>query len=123
MAGKYSEEIRTAAAAICGGEEKLNFFCKAAEAELGARLREELCAEDCGEDYITAAALLAAAMYCESAGNDGNVQSYTAGAVSVKIGSLAERAASAAKMRRQAESIMAPYMTDDGFAFLKVGGR
>lgn len=99
----------------------LEALCTAAEAEVSRRLGEDTAPEDCGDAFLCAAALLAAAgmLPCRSGGD---VEQYTVGDVSVRTGSGGQSCEAAAAMRRQAASIMAPYWGDGEFAFQEVRG-
>lgn len=101
-------------------EALLEALCTAAEAELTGRLREGLTAEDCGEAFPCAAALMAvsALLPCRESGG---VEQFTVGDVSIRAGGgTLDGAASA--LRSQAQRLMAAYCGDDGFAFLGVRG-
>ena len=92
------ETVLTLARAVSGAGEQdevlLETLCRAAEAYWRGRLRQGVTAEDCGEAFPCAAAFTAAADL--AAGQDGGIESFTAGSVSVKGGgeSAARRAAS-----------------------------
>ena len=117
------ETILTLAAAAAGAGEQdetlLETLCRAAETYWRGRLRTGVTAEDCGEAFPCAAAFTAAADL--AAGQDGGIESFTAGSVSVKGGgeSAARRAES---LRRSAEERMAPFAEPGDFAFQGVRG-
>lgn len=119
------EQILQLAAAIVQPSEAekplLEALCTAAEAEIRRRMPEGTAPEDCGDAFFCAAALLAAAglLPCRSRGN---VEQYTVGDVSVRTGSNGQVCETAAAMRRQAASMMAPYWGDSEFAFQGVRG-
>ena len=96
--------------------EGLRALCEAAQAELGGLLKPGVTPEDCGEAFVLGAAWLALAGLEVS---DSGVESFTAGAVSIrrKDGSLRQKA-----LRLQALQVMKPYMTDGGFVFRGVRG-
>lgn len=98
----------------------LDTMVSAAEAELTARLRDDVTAEDCGSIYVIAAALLAAADMLLLRSAD-EVEQFTAGEVSIRQ-SREMTTAAATDLRQQAERLMAPFCSDDGFAFLGVPG-
>ncbi|MGM9619319.1 MAG: hypothetical protein ACI3W8_05760 [Oscillospiraceae bacterium] len=99
-------------------EELLRLLCAAAESELTAKLKEGCTAEDCGEAFTCAAALLAAADFRAGLTAGGEPVSFTAGSVSVSTGG----AESAAMLRRQARRLLSGRIEDDGFAFQGVRG-
>ena len=117
------ETVLTLARAVSGAGEQdevlLETLCRAAEAYWRGRLRQGVTAEDCGEACPCAAAFTAAADL--AAGQDGGIESFTAGSVSVKGGgeSAARRAES---LRRSAEERMAPFAEPGDFAFQGVRG-
>lgn len=118
------ENILKLAAAIsqaaAGERELLEALCAAAEEELSGRLREERTPEQCGDAFLCAAAMLAAAglMACRESGG---VEQFTAGEVSLRLGGSGAGEA-AALLRRQAAALMAPHWRDDAFAFVGVRG-
>lgn len=95
-------------------------LCTAAVGEVASRLRPGLTAEDCGDAFLCAAAMTAAAglMSCRSGGE---AEQFSAGDVSLRIGS-GDGSRAALSMRRHAAELMAPYWADDGFAFAGVKG-
>ena len=118
------QTIRKLAETVSGaGEDEATLLvalCGAAIRRWRGRLREGLTAEDCGTAFACAAAFTAAADMM--AGGGGDVESFTAGQVSVKGRTAAETAALAASLRRAAEELMAPYTAPGDFAFLGVRG-
>lgn len=113
------EDIYSAARDICGTDEGnglVERLCLAAYSEFSRRLKDGITPEDCKESFVTACALFASAMYLDtvSAGEG----SYTAGQVSVSApGGDGTKA-----LKAQAESMLAPYIADDGFEFIGVRG-
>lgn len=99
----------------------LEALCTAAEAEVIRRLRDGTAPEDCGDAFFCAAALLAASGMLPCRGG-GDVEQYTVGDVSVRTGGSGKVCGTAAAMRQQAASIMAPYWGDSEFAFQGVRG-
>lgn len=121
-----TDAILMLAASLCHPaaeqEELLRLLCAAAESELTAKLKEGCTAEDCGEAFPCAAALLAAADFRASQAAGGEPVSFTAGSVSVSAGGAASAAQSAAMLRRQARRLLTGWIADDGFAFQGVRG-
>lgn len=99
----------------------LEALCTAAVDELARRLRPGLTAEDCGETFLCAAAMTAAAglMSCRSSGD---VEQFSAGDVSLRTESGGDSCKAASAMRRHAAGMMGPYWADDDFAFAGVKG-
>ena len=118
--GKLLEQIMRLASAIVQPSEAelplLEALCTAAEEEIRRRLREEITPEDCGDAFLCASALLAAAglLPCRSGGD---VEQFTVGDVSVRTGGGGQVCQAAAAMRQQSASLMAPYWGDGAFAF------
>lgn len=77
-------------------------------------------AEDCGEAFLLGAAWLALAGL--AAGEDGGVESFRAGDVSIRHRSGTDARARCAALRLQARQVMARYLRDDGFVFRGVPG-
>lgn len=89
--------------------------CRAAVASLEARLRDDLTAEDCQADFVTAAGMLAVAALTEI-GDWTGVEQFTAGDLTVKR----KKPESAVDyLRFQAELLMAPYLKT-AFTFMGV---
>ena len=102
------ERILGLAAEITGEEptELLKTLCLSAEAAWRSRLRPE--AVEWEDALCCAAAFTAAADYRLSRRGDG-IDAFTAGAVSIKAGAVADSAALSTALRLAAEQIMAPY--------------
>jgi len=98
---------------------RLNALCSAAAGEVTARLREGVTPESAGESFITAAGMLALAMYMELGDAAEDFSSFRAGNVSV---TRRRSAASAARLRQQAEELLREYISDSGFSFMGVRG-
>jgi hypothetical protein len=98
---------------------RLNALCSAAAGEVTARLREGVTPESAGESFITAAGMLALAMYMELGDAAADFSSFRAGNVSV---TRRRSAASAARLRQQAEELLREYISDSGFSFMGVRG-
>lgn len=115
-------QVYNRAAALAGElnarqKQVLESFCMLCVSTLNGRLRDGLTPDDCGDDFITAAALMALAAMDQVAG-DAPVSQIVAGDFTVKKDTVSREAASACLMR-QAEQLMAPYLKDR-FAFLGV---
>ena len=115
-----TEQVFIRAKALAGIEEGqqaelLCVFCKAAVTALTARLREGLTAADCGEDFVTAASLLALAAYTENDPME-NLEQMQLGDMTVRTGGSA---VAAKCLRDQADMVMRPYCRD-GFSFMGV---
>ena len=119
----YVQEILSAASTILGhDDERLQEFCTVAEQEALSRLRKDVVPEDCGDVFITAAALLAVSLYqaivsCNAAG-----VSYRAGEVSVTEVGADNYLSVSQSLRKQAEALLMPYVEDDSFSFVGVQG-
>lgn len=98
----------------------LEALCASAQEELIRRLRPGLTPEDCGDTFLCAAAMLAAAGLMPCREGDA-VEQFSAGDVSLRTGNEGACAA-AASLRRHAAEMMAPYWADDDFAFAGVKG-
>lgn len=95
-------------------------FCGAAENDFISRLRPSVSPEMCKETLITASAMLAVSMLGYAKDGVDNVLSYKAGDVEVKRGD--NTSGSHSDLRRQAEMLMHPYISDGDFCFLGVRG-
>jgi len=119
-----TESILTRALALRGGaadEGLLSPLCAAAAAELEARLRDDVSGADIEERFTTAAALLALSLGAELDAGDA-ASSIKAGNVSVTGRTPGGLRGAAAGLRREAETMMAAYIKDGGFAFKGVRG-
>lgn len=118
-------DITARALALLGGDaeesEVLSGLCAAAAAELESRLREGASADDAGELFVMAAGVLALSMYVEIGGADG-ASGVKAGNVTVSRRGARDSLASAAALRREAESMLSAYLSDRGFEFMGVRG-
>lgn len=109
---------------VAGGqtdEELLRVLCGLAAERWRLRLRPEVTAEDCGDAFCCAAAYTAAADLAVSRGGEG-LESFTAGAVSVRMGTAAERGEAGLALRQAAERLMAPYVEPGDVSFKGVRG-
>lgn len=115
-----AEQVFTQAMLLAGEleprrEALLKTLCRGATASLIARLRDGITAEDCKADIVAAASLYALAAMNE-VGEDGNIQQFSAGDITVRTGN-ADAASNC--LRYQAKWIMAPYLKDS-FSFREV---
>lgn len=102
-------------------ERLLRRVCSAAVTELEARLRNGIKSEDIGELFNDAAGVLALSLFIElGSGDINNIDSFTAGGLSVKLDSTRDKAA--AKLRTRAEAMLASYLKYPDFAFTGVEG-
>lgn len=105
------EQILALALAASGGNGEdralLEPLCAAAEAAWRRRLRPGTAPEECGEALLCAAAFTAAA---DLAAGSGGAASFSAGDLSVSLGSGADRARRAESLRQAAERLMAPFV-------------
>lgn len=121
------EEILRAVRAFGGmalegvGEETLEAFCQTAAVYWKAKIREDLCPEECG-GFVAACAWRTLADLWTVGSAGGEAASFTAGEVSVRMdGTQKQRAAE--QLRQQAQCLMLPYLAgDDGFALRGVRG-
>ena len=92
-------------------------LCAAAVDEITRKLRPGLAAEDCGDAFLCAAAMTAAAglISCRN-----TVEQFSAGDVSLRTGG--DGGQTAESMRKRAAEMMSPYWADDRFAFAGVKG-
>lgn len=88
-------------------------LCRAAAAQLLARLKKGVDREEIRSQFVMAAGMLALSMYIAASGA-GEVTAFKAGNLSVERGG-GESAADA--LRRQAELLLGGYIEDQGFAF------
>jgi hypothetical protein len=95
----------------------LETVCETVEAQLESRLRPGVTPKDCGGAFPIAAAWLALELL-EGGGGQGDVESFSAGDLTVHTGGAARQET----LRRQALRLMAPYCIEEGFAFQGVPG-
>lgn len=98
----------------------LQSLCEAAQSELAQQLRPGVRVQDCQGAFLIAAAWTALAGLCVSRSQHSNVASWSAGDVSVKERQSPSQQADF--YRAQARRLMAPYLQDPDFAFLRVRG-
>ena len=110
-----SERILKLALELTGGGEGdrmlLAALCAVAEDAWLARLREGVTAEDCGEALPCAAAFTGAADLAAAAGG---AASFSAGDISVSLGSGQDRVRRAESLRQAAEGLMEPFVRAAG---------
>lgn len=102
-------------------EEQLTVLCAGAVEMLRGRLKAGVGAEDCAPALVLAAAWTALADLCMGECAD-RVESFTAGAVTVRQSGGDGALARSRGLREQAERVMAPYVNEQGFAFRGVRG-
>lgn len=118
------EMKRTLAAELCGVEEEdslLVALCATEETLWSRRLPAGMTPEDCGSAFLCAVAFSAAADYLTAQGA-AEPASFTAGEVTVKGLSPAERTALANELRLAAQRLMMPYLGATHFCFKGVEG-
>jgi len=118
-----TEQILTRVMQLRGREDEQEMLfplCAAVETELAGRLREGVAPVDCGEAFVLAAACQVLAFLC-AAGRQEQIESFTAGDVTIRHNgeSSAQRAAA---LREQAAQLLAPWVEDGRFFFQKVMG-
>mgnify|MGYP004530787117 CR=1 FL=1 len=98
------------------GQERLALLCRLAAAELAGRLRKGVSTEEAGEQFISAAGILALSMYATL--EEDALESVKIGSVSMtnRRGDLAQR------LRELAEEILAGDLRQRGFDFRGVRG-
>lgn len=113
-----TEEILALCGAMGAGESQqalLQPIIQAVQAGLEQRLKENTSPEDCGTAFPLAAAMLAMDALNKAAGS-GGVESFTAGAVSIRTRVGGE------DLSALAERLLAPWLGETGFAFRGVAG-
>ncbi len=119
------EILRLAKAVAAAGEEEeelLASLCAAALAQVRARLGEGMTVEVCGESCLCAAAWLAAAAL-ESARSGGEgFSSLRAGEITLTVASAAQHAQRAQLLRREAWTMLEPYLGSTALWFREVRG-
>lgn len=108
-----TEQIFAQAVLLAGELEErqealLRLLCGGAASTLSARLRRGITPMDCKADFIAAAALYALAALSE-AGDGDQVESFTAGDVTVRRG---KSSAASQCLRYQADLMISPYCKD-----------
>lgn len=113
------EKVLAMAAALgkTEADETLTALCDAAVEALAAQLRPGVEPEDCGEAFVLAAAWMVLGE--RELADDGGVERFTAGAVTIQRGDPNERRKS---LLLQARQVMRPWLRDEGFSFRGVRG-
>ena len=101
--------------------EELQALCDLAEQELEGRLKNGITRADCGAAFTMGAAWLGLAGLC-AAGAADEVESFTAGSLTIHHRDGGGAESRSLSLRRQAEQVMRPYLRDEGFCFLGVQG-
>lgn len=97
-------------------ESVLELLCKTACSRLDGLLKEELTAEDCGEDYVLAAAWLVTD-WLEDMGAGAGITALSAGDLTVR-----RESSGGERGKNRAMELMAPYVKAEGFVFRGVKG-
>ena len=118
-------EILNLAVTVSGAgeaeQELLQALCSAARQRWELRLRSDVSVEECGEAFRCAVAFTAAADLASGVGESG-ISSFSAGEVSVKKASAAQRRGAAEMLRQTAERLMAPFAEAEDLCFRGVRG-
>ena len=118
----YIAEIAQQAAKLAGCDAAdAELMAEAAYAQIKSRLKSGIEPQMCAAELVSAGTLWTLSLLTTAAAGTG-VSAYTAGDVHVQRRSSADAVASAAALRSQAESILAPYLLDGTFDFLGVNG-
>lgn len=99
-------------------EELLYEMCMAAHLELFTRLREDVSVDEIREQYVRAASVLAVSLFVGL--EPGQVESFTAGNVTVKRRSAKAAQDNARSLRAQAETMLLGYLQERDFCFRAV---
>ena len=94
----------------------LELLCKTACSRLDGLLKEGVTAEDCGDDYVLAAAWLAMDWLADM-GEGGRVTALSAGDLTVR-----REASGGERGKSRAMELLAPYVKAEGFVFQGVKG-
>ena len=103
-----------------GEQALLSGFSSSAYRELLAKLKVNLSPEDCREEFIMAGACLASSMYLMCRPEAAEMESFTAGDLSVKYSGAP--ASAAESYREMADIFMLGLVRDSGFDFRSVRG-
>lgn len=121
------EDIMAKAVQLMGGElneaseRVLLTLCDAAANELERKLKNNVSREELGETFVTAAGMLAIALCMELENSGGEISSFRAGNISASLREGGVNA-SAASLRKAAESMLSAYLDAGGFGFVGVDG-
>lgn len=96
----------------------LSALCAAAASELERKLKSGVDAAALGETFTVAAGVLALSMYC-AVSEPSEIRAFAAGDLSVTYG---DGTSGAERLRAAAETLLAAYLEDQGFAFRGVPG-
>lgn len=120
-----TDAIFDAAKALYGSqienETALLTMCGAACQEFSVRLREDVTPESVGDSFVQAAAMLGLSLYLQLRDAD-DCASFKAGIVSVSRRGAGSVRSSVSALRRQAETLLAPWLNDGDFVFRGVQG-
>lgn len=97
-------------------EELLILLCRTACGRLDGLLREDITAEDCGENYLLAAAWMVMD-WLDDMGENANITALSAGDLTVR-----REGGSQGRKKGRAMELMAPYLKAEGFVFRGVRG-
>lgn len=95
--------------------------CETAGSELLARMKQGISLEAIHPLFISAAGVLALSMYIQLNNSD-EIATFSAGNLSVSKRTHDQISASAHTLRKQAETMLAAYLVDNGFDFRGVQG-
>lgn len=95
--------------------------CEAAGSELLARIKQGVSLEKIQPLFVSAAGILALSMYIQLDGSD-EITTFSAGNLSISKRTHNQISASAHTLRKQAETMLAAYLVDNGFDFRGVQG-
>ena len=113
----YAHAVGLAGELTAQQQKILEALCSASTSSLTVRLRDGLTVDDCKNEFVAAASMMALAALTNMA-VDTPVEQITAGDFTIKKGT-ANRAAAANCLMEQAEKMMAAYLKDN-FAFMGV---
>lgn len=116
MTQRIMELARTLGQTAEQEEELLATLCAAAQAELTATLRDDVCPGDCPEAFVLAGAWIVLAGL-EVSREAGQAESFRAGDVTVQKGNAEEKAK---LLREQAKQLMSAWTKDRRFLFYGV---
>ena len=102
-----------------GSEARLDSLCAAAALQLESRLRSSVDRSEIEAVFVSAASLLAVSMYMELE-YCGEPESFSAGNLSVKLKGGSGSSGGADSLRKQAETMLAPYTESGAFGFMGV---
>lgn len=113
----YAHAVGLAGELTAQQQKILEALCSASTSSLTARLRDGLTIDDCKDEFVTAASLMALAALANMP-SDAPVEQITAGDFTIRKGAT-NRAAAASCLMDQAERMMVPYLKDS-FTFMGV---